>query len=215
MAKTVAPLLSFDAAGTVAKTQVYSRWKGRRYVRRWTTPANPQSSEQMLTRNAFSFLNAVYKLAPPLVTDSWAAYAQNLVMTARNGWIKNNLPTLRGTANLNGMVMSAGALGGLPPTAISVTPGAGQLTVDITAPTTLPTGWTIASAVAAVIPDQDPDTGVLTTITADEDVTAPYSIVLTGLTAAQLYQAFAWLTWTRPDGKTAYSASIRTTGTPT
>lgn len=214
MAKTTAPLLSFDAAGTVAKTQVYSRWKGRRYARRYTVPANPQTAAQTLTRTAFSWLNNVYKLAPSEVTDAWTAYTKALVMTPRNGWIKRNLPTLRPATDLSVFTMSPGALGGLPPASVIATPGAGQLTVAIAAPATLPQNWTIASAVAAAIADQNPQSGVLYTITTGTDASAPYSIVLDDLDAV-LYQVFGWLTWTRPDGSIAYSASVQTTGTPT
>lgn len=214
MAKTTAPLLSFGASGAIAKTQVYSKWKGRPYVRRHVIPSNPQTSEQTLTRNAFSWLQAVYKLAPSLVTDTWTLYAKGVVMTGRNAFTKFNLPDLRPASDLTDLVLSPGALGGLPPTAVVATPGSGQLSCAVTAPTTLPVGWTIAGAVAAAVRDQDPQSGVLYTITAGSDMSAPYTIVLTGLTASELYQVRAWLIWTRPDGLTAYSPDISTTGTP-
>jgi len=213
MPKTTAPLLSFDARGQIAKTQVYSSWKGRPYVRRYTVPANPQSAEQTITRNAFSFLQAVYKLAPPLFTAPWLAYVRGKVLTERNAFTKFNLPVLRGEADLANFVFSPGALGGLPPASMAITPGAGQLSVAITAPSTVPSGWTIAAAVAACIEDQDPDTGVLTTITAGEDTTATYTVVLTGLNAT-LYRVGAWLRWTRSDGQIAYSPAIVDSDTP-
>jgi len=96
---------------------------------------------------------------------------------------------------------------------MAITPGSGQLTVDVTAPSPVPSGWTIAKAVVAAIRDQDPDTGTLFTITAGEDSTSTYQVVLTGL-AAQLYQVRAWLVWNRPDGKLAYSPDIADTDTP-
>jgi len=214
MAKTTAPLLSFGGSGQIGKTMVYGSWKGRSYVRRHVTPANPQSAEQTITRNAFSFLQSVYKYAPALVTDVWTAYATGLVMTARNGFTKFNLPVLRGEPDLANMVLSGGANGGPPPTNAVVTPGNNQLSVAVTAPTTVPTGWTLTSAVVAAIEDQDPDSGTLFTITAGEDTTDPYTVVLTGLNE-QLYQVRAWLKWARPDGSVAYSPDFATTGTPT
>jgi len=213
MAKTTAPLLSFGGSGQIGKTMVYGSWKGRPYVRRHVIPANPQSAEQTITRNAFSFLQSVYKFAPALVTDVWEAYASGQVMTARNAFTKFSLPNIRGETDLDNLVLSGGANGGPPPTAAVATPGSGQLSVAVTAPSVLPQGWTIYSAIVAVIRDQDPDSGVLFTVTAGEDLTSAYAVVLTGLTA-NLYQVRAWLKWNRPDGTFAYSPDIATTGTP-
>jgi len=215
MAKVTAPLLSFGASGQIASTQVYGKWKGRAYVRRHVIPANPQTSEQTLTRNAFTWLNRVYKTAPALVTDAWKAYAKGAVMTDRNAFQKFNLSNIRDQANLTDkMVMSPGALGGLPPTQV-VTPGNDQLSVAVTAPTVVPQDWTVYSAITAVIADQDPDTGILYTVDALEDLTSTYTNLFTGLANAATYEVMSWLRWSRPDGKTAYSPSIVTTGLTT
>jgi len=214
MAKTTAPLLSFSASGQIAKTQVYSKWKGRSYVRRHVVPSNPQSAEQTLTRNAFTWLQNTYKLAPALFTDPWDAYARGLVMTSRNAFTKQNLPTLRPAVTLDVFQFSPGALGGLPPTAVVPTPGSGTVSIAVTAPTVVPAGWTIYSAVAAVVAEQDPQTGILYEISAGEDLTSTYAIVINGLDAIE-YQVGAWLKWNRPDGKFAYSPSIQTTTTVT
>jgi len=212
--KTTAPLLSFGASGQIAKTMVYASWKGRQYARRHVVPANPNSVDQQSTRNVFSFLQATYKLAPSLVTDVWKAYAKGIVMTDRNAFTKINLGDLRSGTDLSTMDMSPGALGGLPPTTQVVTPGSGSLSVAITAPTVLPQGWTIASAISAIIRGQDPHTGVLYNITALEDTTSPYTNAFTGLGAHQ-FEVFSWLKWNRPDGSIAYSPSIHVSGTST
>lgn len=214
MAKTTAPLLSFSAAGQIGKTQVYARWRGRSYVRRHVVPFNPQTAAQTQVRTVFSFLNAVYKLAPAIETAPWEAYASGKPLIGRNAFQKFNLPSLQTDTDLSGLVFSPGALGGLPPTAAVATPGSGQLSVAVTAPGTLPSGWTITAAQVAVIRDQDPHTGTFDVITAGEDLTSPYTVVLTGLTGSELYRVGAWLKWLRPDGKIAYSPSIQTSGTP-
>jgi len=213
MGKTTGPLLSFGASGQIGKTLVFGKWKGRSYARQHVIPSNPQSAEQSLTRNAFSFLQAVYKFAPTLVTDVWDAYARGQVMTARNGFTKNSLPNLRGETDLDNIVLSAGALGGPPPASMTPTPGSGTLTVDVVAPSTVPTGWTINKAVVAAILDQDPSSGVAYEITAGSDATSTYQVVLSGLSNA-LYQVRAWLVWNRPDGSLAYSPEIADTATP-
>jgi len=215
VAKVTAPLLSFGASGAIAQTQVYAKWKGRSYVRRHVIPSNPQTAEQTLTRNSFTWLSNVYKVAPSLVTDVWTAYARGLTMTNRNAWVKKNLPDIRTATDLNTFTMSPGALGGLPPASCVVTPGNDQLSMAIAAPAVSPTGWTVTSAIAAVIPDQNPQSAILYNISAGEDLTAAYVVLLTGLLNAQLYQVFAWLKWLRPDGLVAYSPSIQTTGLTT
>lgn len=213
MPTVTAPLLSFGASGQIAKAHVYATWKGRAYARRYQVPTYSRTDEQGLTRQAFSWLNSVYKLAPSLFTDAWVAYEKGKVLTARNGFIKFNLPLVRPTGALTDFVFSPGALGGPTPASAVATPGSGQLSVAVTAPAVLPQGWTIFGAVAACIADQDAQTDNLYTITAAQDLTSTYACVLTGLDAV-LYQVGAWLIWNRPDGTKAYSPSIQTTGTP-
>jgi len=220
MAKTTAPLLSFDASGSLAKSIVASKWKGRQYMRRHVVPANPNTTAQQNTRTMFTGMNEIWRQAPALVTDVWTLFAQGQVLTNRNAFIGQNIKAMRNAggapdADLSNFIFSAGAKSGPPPASITVTPGAGQLTVAVVAPSSLPTGWTITSAVAACIRDQAPDTILFPVITALDDAVSPYSIVLTGLTATFLYRVGAWLKWTKPDGTFAYSAQLQGSGTPT
>jgi len=214
LAKVSAPLLSFGASGSIADTQTYSSWKGRKYARQKVTPSNPQTAEQTLTRNTFSWLQAVYKLMPALAIAPWDAYAVGKVLTGRNAFTKFNNAALRTETDLALLTLSPGALGGLPPTAVVATPGNNQLSVAITAPSVVPSGWTIDGAVAAAIVDQDPQSDVDYTITVDEDLTSTYTVVLTGLLEVP-YVGQAWLRWLRPDGRFAYSPGVAFSGTPT
>ena len=50
MAKVTGPLHSDTASGTVASATVFSRWKGRPYVRQLVTPHNPKSDNQAEAR---------------------------------------------------------------------------------------------------------------------------------------------------------------------
>lgn len=214
MPELTAPLLSFGARGQLAKTLVFSSWRGRKYARSYVVPSNPQTAEQTITRNAFTFLQSVYKVAPPLAVAPWEAYIKGKPLTARNAFTKFNLPVLRGEADLANYVFSPGALGGLPSIDVVATPGADLITVTMSAPSPVPSGWTVQAAIAAAIADQDPDTGALTTIVAVEDLTAAYSIVLPGLDEV-LHRVGAWLRWLRDDGLIAYSPAILTSATPT
>jgi hypothetical protein len=151
---------------------------------------------------------------PGAVLDGWNAYAAIQRFTNRNGWLKQNVSALRSQANLNNLVMSPSASGGLAASSITLTAGANQITVDLTEPS-LPTGWTTTKAYAAAIADQDPQSGVLYDVTAGTDAAAPWSIVLAGLTTAQLYQVGGWFQFTKDDGTFAYGVAISDTATPT
>lgn len=213
MARTVAPLLSFGASGAIAKTQVYSTWKGRAYVRRHVIPSNPKTAEQTLTRSVFSYLNRLWSYLPAGATAAWQLYGDNSRFTARNGWLKQNLPPLRVGVDLEDMVMSPAAGSGIAAQAVNVVPGAGSLTVDVTAPA-LPEGWAIVEANAMAVRNVDPHVSEIVHAVAGTDNAAPYSIALEGLTAGQEYVVGAWFKYTKPDGSNAYGASIQTTGIP-
>ena len=191
MATVTAPLLSFGASGQIGKTQVYSTWKGRPYTRRYVTPANPQSTEQSLTRDTFSWLNSVWKIAPADFRLAWTASAKGQVMTDRNLFIKKNLPILRDMADLTGLIMSPGAAGGLVGD-ITPTPGNDLITVDGTPPDPLPSGWTVKRMIAAAIRQQEPGVGTLYEIVTGDDPTSTYQVVLSALASAQHYMVAAW-----------------------
>ncbi len=57
--------MSLDASGTVGKTAVFSKWKGRNYVRLRVIPHNVQSAGQQLTRG---FLGVIAKAAKAVLT---------------------------------------------------------------------------------------------------------------------------------------------------
>lgn len=209
MAKVNAPLLSFSAGGAIAKTQVYSKWKGRPYVRQHVIPSNPNTAEQQLTRNTFSWINNVWKNGPTLLQAPWDLYAQGQVLTGRNAFVGQNTRALRSEVDLADMILSPGAKGGIIAAAMVATGGALAISVALTAPA-LPTGWTITQGVAVAIRDQDPQTEVLYAMASGFDATDPYTINLTGLAAATDYLVGGWFEYAKPDGSTAYGASLTT-----
>lgn len=213
MAKTTAPLLSFDASGSLAKSLVYSKWRGISYVRRHVVPSNPQSAAQVAVRDVFSWLNNVWRYMPAEVQAPWDAYASGQPLTGRNAFLKQNVSDLIGETTLANFIMATSAKSGPIAASIATTPGAGQITVDIGAPS-LPDGWTIVEGVAAAIRDQNPSSGTLFTMTAGTDATSTYQVVLTGLTASQLYYVGAWFKYLKPDGSNAYGPSLMDTDTP-
>lgn len=211
MAKVSAPLLSFGASGAIAKTQVYSKWKGIPYARQHVIPANPKSADQTKTRNAFSWLNNVFKLMDADAQAPWVAYAKGKPLTARNAMLSFNIATLRAATDISGFVASPGSGGGPGITAAAAPGAAGEATVTITAPT-LPTGWAITNAYALLILGQDPQTDSNYTSYTESDNATPWAPAFTAMTAGD-YQWSAWLEYTKPDGSVAYSPDVRGTVT--
>lgn len=207
MAKTTAPLLSMEASGQIGSTLVASKWKGRSYMRRYTIPANPNSSGQQLTRNTFKWLNNVWKFMPGSAIGAWQLFADTSRITDRNAFIKLNNGVLRTASDLTNMVLSPSAKSGLIAAAVTPTGGNDQITVDLTPPD-LPTGWTVTKAYAACIKDQDPQTGTDYEVTAGSDATSTYQVVLTGLTAGD-YLVGGWFEYARPDGTPAFGQSLQ------
>lgn len=115
MSKTTAPLLSFDARGSIAKSIVYSTWKGIKYARQHVVPANPKSTEQVLTRTAFTWVHDAYKYFPADVTAPWIQYAKGQPFTGPNAFSSANIAGLRGQTSLTNIVFTK-PTGGAPPT---------------------------------------------------------------------------------------------------
>lgn len=102
MAKVTGPLMSLDASGTVGKTTVFSKWKGRNYVRLRVTPMNPQTEDQATSRTYMGALGQALSSILTRAKDSlhvgsqfWAdavSYAP-----AGQSWISFATRTILGT----------------------------------------------------------------------------------------------------------------------
>lgn len=208
MAQVVAPLLSFEGSGQIAKSMVYATWKGIPYVRRYVRPANPQSSGQTMTRSVFAWLNDLWRIAPANYAAPWQAAVVGRPLIDRNLFIKQNLPLLRPGTDLDGMIMSPGAKGGVGG-GITITAGNDLLSVAGTAPSPLPAGWTIVSLVGAAIKNQDPHTDQDFEVFTASDNSDPYAFDITGLETVTEYAAAAWWVFQRSASVTdlAYSAA--------
>jgi len=210
MAKTTGPLLSFGAKGQIGKAMVMADWKGVKYARQFVIPANPQSSEQTETRGVFSMLNGLWLVSPTLFRAPWTANAVGRKYTDRNKLISENLSPLRSELDMNNFIGSPGALGGPPLDSLVAVAGggaAGTFEATAVAPAA-PTGWTLASVTFVGIKDQIPADPFEGTIASASDVASPFVQTLSGFGAGTDCQCVAWPVWTRPDGRTAYGASL-------
>lgn len=212
MAVPTGPLLSFGASGTIGKTVVFSKWKGRPYVRRHVIPANPQTSAQSLTRNVFGWSSNVWKASPSLLRSPWDRFATGQVLTGRNAFIGKQITNMRSETDVLLWIGSPGAKGGLPFSQIGLTPTSQGFDVTNTVPA-IPTGWTFSLGVAAALKSQDPQSDTDFLITAVSDAVAGDPVQLVGLIALTEYTVAAWIEWTKPDGSLAYGPSINATDT--
>jgi len=210
MAKLTAPLLSMGAQGQIGKSIVMSEWRGVKYAKSYSTPANPRTSKQTELRNVFTMLNDFWKLAPSMVIDAFDAGAKGRKFTGRNLFISKNQKVLYddpAKTSMLGLIGSPGALGGSAPSAVVATGGANQVSLSITLPET-PSGWTLVGSNAIAFEDQAPSVDWTKEVYSNQETGSPETNVITGLDAATDYVVAAWLEWTKPDGKTAYSVSL-------
>jgi hypothetical protein len=82
--------MSFDASGSIAGAVVFSKWRGRNYVRRHAVPSNPRSVAQMAARAIIAFLGADWKNLAANLQATWAAGAESLKISAFNEFIRIN-----------------------------------------------------------------------------------------------------------------------------
>lgn len=92
MAKLIAPLFSFGASGSLAKTLVYFPWKGIHAVRSYVVPANPNSAGQQTQRGYLSDAVDSWHLLglDALDVAAWNRYAATLaqVMSGFNAFCR-------------------------------------------------------------------------------------------------------------------------------
>lgn len=91
MARTTAPLFSLDASGTIAKALVFSKWRGRQYVRRHAIPKNPQSPSQVGIRTGLKFLTQSYKEWQDDIVEAYTELAANQNVSVLNSYVAYNM----------------------------------------------------------------------------------------------------------------------------
>lgn len=110
MARVTAPLMSLDASGSIAKTLVASKWKGKNYMRIRVIPYNPKSAYQTGIRLTQS-LGVMYFTKGSYVSASaktwWNTYAEGMGMSGWNRFLKqfiqNNYDNATGTFKYAGI----------------------------------------------------------------------------------------------------------------
>lgn len=87
MAKVTGPLLSLDAAGQVAKTLVFSRWKGVNYVRQRVIPTYSNTAKQADIRELITEASQAWQAETSPIDSAYkAAYAVSAEGQALSGF---------------------------------------------------------------------------------------------------------------------------------
>lgn len=206
MAKVRAPLLSFGASGTIAKTQTYADWRGVPYARQRVDPANPRTVGQTLTRDVFSAMNSIWRLLSANGQAPWTANAKGRPYTNRNKFIGDNVKVLRPESDMAKFEGSPGALGGIVATSLTLAMSGSDVTATLGQPD-VPTGWSISGAVAIMLPDAAPDNLPSFVSTTETNAVTPFVCTFESPDAGD-YIVTAWFTFLRPDGSTAYGPSL-------
>lgn len=101
MAKVTGPLMSLDASGTVGKTAVFSKWKGRNYVRLRVTPKNVKSDDQAKVRTVLGLLGKAlsFVLFPVFPLTTMSQFYADAIANAPAGqsWISYVIKQIIGT----------------------------------------------------------------------------------------------------------------------
>lgn len=88
MVKVTAPAMSLDASGSIAGTMVFSKWKGRNYVRQLVRPSNPKSGGQVYNRAMFKFLSERWKSISTGDKATWQTLADELKASTFNAYVR-------------------------------------------------------------------------------------------------------------------------------
>lgn len=91
MARVTGPLMSLDASGSIADTIVFSKWKGRNYVRQHAVPSNPRSDGQYYTRAMMSFLAKNWAALSAADQLAWTTLAAATNVSNFNAYVKFNM----------------------------------------------------------------------------------------------------------------------------
>lgn len=90
MTKVTGPAMSLDASGSLASTIVFSKWKGRNYVRQHVIPANPKSGGQVGVRSMFKYLAQIWDGLSDANKATWEDRADDLVASTFNAFMSYN-----------------------------------------------------------------------------------------------------------------------------
>ena len=143
MAIVKGPAFSLDASGSLADAIVFSKWKGRNYIRQLVTPANPRSGAQTGFRASMKFLAQIWAGLSDADKVSWLDRANDGIYSNFNAFTSYNQLRWRNF----------------------LTPSKQDPAAEVSTPATAPTGAAVAGVRMATVTLTDsgtaPDWGYL------------------------------------------------------
>lgn len=133
MARVTGPLHSDTASGSFAGSMVYSRWKGRAYVRELVIPTNPKSAKQLGVRAMMQFLSKLWTSLSAPEKASWLEDATAKSISAFNEFISANLLRWQNWLAPTQTNPATEASSALTISAHTYTGGVGQANLSVTA----------------------------------------------------------------------------------
>lgn len=141
MVKCTGPMMSFDASGKLGNSVVFSKWKGRNYVRRLVKPANPKSALQVSVRAMMKFLSQNWANLSGAQQSDWNDLAEADVVSPFNAFTKFNLSNWRNFIAPSMVYPATRAAGVDDLSVFTATAGVRQVTLDLTAANVEATNW--------------------------------------------------------------------------
>jgi hypothetical protein len=143
MVKVQAPALSLEASGQLGGALVFSKWKGRPYVRSLVKPANPKSGGQVGMREMFKFLAQKWDGLSGADQATWEDRADQLIVSTFNAYMSYN--QFRWRDFLAPSTADPAATADTPPTDGAGSAVAGVRSITVTqAITAAADGWGVA-----------------------------------------------------------------------
>jgi len=90
MAIVKGPAMSLDASGSLAGAIVFSKWKGRNYIRQLVTPANPKSGSQTGFRASMKYLAQSWAGLSAANKATWESRAADMIVSEFNAYTSYN-----------------------------------------------------------------------------------------------------------------------------
>jgi hypothetical protein len=87
--------MSLDASGQLGGSIVFSKWKGRNYVRSLVIPSNPKSVSQISVRAMMRFLSQYWTLLTAGNKATWQDRADSMVVSTFNAYVSANMSRWR------------------------------------------------------------------------------------------------------------------------
>ncbi len=135
-----APALSLEASGQLGGALVFSKWKGRAYVRTLVKPANPRSGGQVGVRSMFAFLAKDWRNLIAGDQSSWETRADQKIVSPFNAYMGFNQFRMRNF--LAPTTLDPPATADTPAVVGITTAIAGVRSITVTIPiTTANDGW--------------------------------------------------------------------------